>query len=257
MKIATYNCNSIRTRLGLVLDWLAAEQPDVLALQETKVKDEDFPRAAFEEAGYSVAFRGEKSYNGVALAARGELRDVRFGLDDEGPADEARLVCARASGVAVVNTYVPQGASPDSPKFQYKLEWLARLLDWFGRHLTPRSKVVWVGDLNIAPEPIDVHDHERLLGHVCHRPEVFEAFGKFLEWGFVDVFRKHRPDPGEYSFFDYRVPNAVERGLGWRVDHVLATPPMAKKSVAARIDLDSRKEEKPSDHAFVVAEFDV
>lgn len=257
MKIATFNCNSVRSRLPVVLDWLAAEQPDVLALQETKVADDGFPADAIREAGYQVAFRGEKSYNGVALVAKGELRDVRFGLDDGGSPDEARLVCARVPGAAVVNTYVPQGASPDSPKFQYKLEWLSRLLDWFDRHFTPRQKVVWVGDLNIAPEPMDVHDSQRLMGHVCHCPEVFEAFGKFLGWGFVDVFRKHRPDPGEYSFFDYRVPNAVERGLGWRVDHVLATPPMAKKSTAARIDLKARKKEKPSDHCFVVAEFDV
>lgn len=256
MKIATFNCNSIRSRMPLVLDWLKAEAPDALALQETKVADESFPREAIEEAGYHVAFRGQKSYNGVALITREPPKDVRFGLDDGEEPDEPRLVEAKVGGVVVVNTYVPQGRDALSVKFQYKLRWLERLLDYFDSRFTRRKRLVWVGDFNIAPEPMDVYDSERLMGHVCHHPDVFAAWRKFLDWGFVDVFRKHRPGAGEYSFFDYRVPKALERGMGWRVDHILATPVVANKSTAAWIDLDTRKRDKPSDHAVVVAEFE-
>lgn len=257
MKIATFNCNSVRSRLPIVTDWLKENAPDALGLQETKVVDEDFPEEAFRQIGYEIVFRGQKSYNGVALATRSKAKDVRFGLDDGGDPDGPRLAHAVVDGVVIVNTYVPQGHEPDSDRFAYKLEWLDRLRDYFDRHYTKRKRIVWIGDLNIAPEPIDVYDHKRLLGHVCHHPAVFEKFEALVNWGFVDVFRKHRPDAGEYSYFDYRMRNGLERGLGWRVDHILATPPMAKKSMDAWIDLGPRKKERPSDHTFVVAQFDV
>ena len=255
MKIASFNCNSVRARMPIVLDWLDDQAPDVLALQETKVVDEDFPEEAFEGAGYHVVFRGQKSYNGVALASRSKPKNVRFGLDDREEPDESRLICAVVDGVTIVNTYVPQGREPDSDKFRYKLRWLERLLDYFGRHFTKRKRLVWVGDLNIAPTPIDVYDHKRLLGHVCHCREVFDAFERFLAWGFVDVFRKHHPEPDQYTFFDYRLSGAVERGRGWRVDHVLATPVMARKSTDAYVDLKPRNKERPSDHTPLVVEF--
>jgi len=256
-KIATFNCNSVRSRLAVILDWLAARSPDVLALQETKVVDELFPCSEFEAAGYHVVFRGEKAYNGVAIAGKLTPRNAAFGLDDGGPADEARLVRATFGGIVVVNTYVPQGQDVTSPMFKYKLEWIRRLGDYFRRHSSPRRRLVWVGDFNVAPEPMDVYDSPRILGHVCHHPKVFEAFAAVKAWGFVDVFRKHRPDPGEYSFFDYRVPRALERGMGWRVDHVWATRPLAAKSVDAWIDLEPRRKPKPSDHTFVMAEFEL
>ena len=256
MRIATFNCNSVRARMPILTDWIEANAPDVLALQETKVVDEDFPREPFEALGYAVAFRGQKSYNGVALLSKPPLKDVNAGLDDGGEPDEARLIRATVSGVVIVNTYVPQGREPDSPQFRYKLEWLRRLRDYFDRHFTRRRRIVWVGDFNVAPEPIDVYDSKRILGHVCHCPAVFEALAEVRDWGFVDVFRMHKPEPGLYSFFDYRLPRAVERDMGWRVDHVYATRAMAKKSVDAWIDLDPRRREKPSDHTPVVAEFD-
>ena len=255
-KLATFNANSIRSRLPLVLEWLSRNRPDVLCLQETKVQDPDFPKDAFEEAGYHVAFRGEKRGAGVAIAGLAELEDVTFGLDDGGPPDEARLIRATVRGIPIVNTYVPQGRSPDHEMFRYKLEWLARLRNYFERHFSPEAPLIWCGDFNVAPEEIDVHNPVRLRNHVDFHPEARAALARIKEWGFVDVFRKHHPgEPGQYTFWDYRVKGALERNLGWRVDHIWATRPLAEKSVAAWIDREARKAEKPSDHTFLVAEF--
>ena len=257
MRIASFNCNSVRARLPVIMDWLAAARPDMLALQETKVQDRDFPAAAFEEAGYHVVFRGQKSYNGVAIASRVKPSRVRFGLDDSGEPDEPRLAQASFGALVLVNTYVPQGTDPKSPRFQHKLEWLRRLGGYFDRNFTKRRRLIWLGDLNVAPLPIDVYDHKRLLGHVCHHPDEFAALDRLRQWGFTDVFRKHKPEPGLFSFFDYRVPNALERGMGWRVDHIWATPPVARKSLDAWIDVEPRKRPKPSDHTPIVADFDL
>lgn len=255
-KVATFNVNSLRSRLHLVLPWLEKHRPQVLCMQETKVPDDGFPVEEFERIGYYVVFRGQRGRNGVAIASLDEPQEVSFGLDDGGPADEDRLIRGTFSGVAVVNTYVPQGQSPDSPMFPYKLEWFRRLREFFSRHYSPDQLLLWCGDLNVAPEEIDVHNPKRLLGHVCFRPEVWEAFERVKQWGFVDVFRKHHPgEAGQYTFFDYRVPRAVERGLGWRVDHILATRPLAEKSVDCWIDLAPRRATKPSDHTPLVAQF--
>jgi len=257
MRVATFNCNSVRARLPIIGDWLAAQEPDILCLQETKVQDRDFPESAFTAAGYRVSFRGQKGYNGVAIVSKSAPADVRFGLDDGGEPDEPRLACAEIDGVHVVNTYVPQGTDPESPKFQYKLAWLDRLRGFFERHFTPQQPVLWTGDLNVAPTPIDVFDHDRLLGHVCHHPDEFAALATCLDWGFTDVFRKHCPEPNQFTFFDYRLPKSVDRGLGWRIDHILATPPLAERSTGAFIDLEPRRRAKPSDHTFLVADFDL
>jgi exodeoxyribonuclease-3 len=255
--VATFNANSIRSRLPIVLDWLAAHRPDVLGLQETKVQDTLFPAAAFEAAGYRVVFRGQKAYNGVALVSREPARDVRFGLDDGGEPDEARLISATVGPLRVVNTYVPQGREIEHEMFAYKLRWFARLKDYFARHFTPRQRLVWVGDLNVAPAPMDVHNPREQTNHVCFHDAVRQAFADAVSWGFVDVFRKHHPEPGQYTFFDYRMPRSLDRGLGWRVDHVLATPPLAAASTDCFIDLAPRRAEKPSDHTFVAADFAV
>jgi exodeoxyribonuclease-3 len=256
-KIATFNANSIRARLPIVIPWLEENAPDVLAIQETKVQDKDFPSADFEAAGWHVIFKGEKSYNGVAIVSRPEPMEVDFGFDDGGPADETRLARAKIGPVNVVNTYVPQGTAVDSPRFQYKLEWFARLKRLFSDNYTPESLLVWVGDLNVAPEPIDVYDAKKLDGSVCYHPDERKALGSVREWGFVDVFRKHCPDEGQYSFWDYRIPNSVKRNIGWRLDHILATEPLAAASKSALVDREPRLLPRPSDHTFVVAEFDV
>lgn len=257
-KVATFNCNSIRSRLPLVLSWLEKEEPDVLCLQETKVQDGEFPEAAIREAGYHPGFRGQKGQAGVAILTKEEPKEVDFGLDDGGPPDEARLVMIRIGEIPIVNTYVPQGQSIDSPMFQYKLEWFSRLGDYFARHFSPHEPLLWCGDFNVAPEDIDVHSPQKLLNHVDFHPEVRAALERIRAWGFVDVFRRHHPgEPGQYTFWDYRVPGALERNLGWRVDHIWATKPLAEKSVRAWIDREARRAEKPSDHTFLVAEFQI
>jgi exodeoxyribonuclease-3 len=256
LKIATLNVNSVRIRLDQVLDWLGRESPDVLCLQETKVQDKDFPAETFEQAGYRVAFKGQKSHAGVAIASREEPRDVRFGLDDGGPPDEVRLVRAFLGDIAVVNTYVPQGRSPDSEQFQYKLDWLERVRRFFERHYAPEGLVVWVGDFNVATEPIDVHDPKGLKNHVDYHPDARAALERVRRWGFVDVFRKHHPgEAQQYTFWDYRVRDAVGRGVGWRVDHIWATESLALRSTGSWIDVEARRAERPSDHTFLVAEF--
>ncbi|MEI6972057.1 MAG: exodeoxyribonuclease III [bacterium] len=257
MRIATFNANSIRSRISVVLDWLKTNNPDVLCIQETKVTDDLFPAQAFRDAGYSVVFRGEKSYNGVCVASRTEMTEVRFGLDDGGQADETRLVSAKIGPVRVINTYVPQGREIDNAMYQYKLDWFRRLKDYFDRHFKPSQKVVWVGDLNVAPEAADIHNPSEQQNHVCFHVDVRREFEATRAWGFVDVFRKHHPEAGQYTFFDYRTVNAVERGMGWRVDHILATAPLAARSTAASIDLRPRMAAKPSDHTFLTADFDI
>jgi exodeoxyribonuclease-3 len=258
LKIATYNVNSIRSRLHIIIPWLERNRPTIFCMQETKVEDERFPATEFEGAGYHVIFKGEKQYNGVAIASLERPEEVSFGLDDGGPADGDRLISGVFSGIAVVNTYVPQGYDRESPRFQYKLRWFKRLREFFAKHYSPKELLIWCGDLNVAPEEIDVHNPKRILGHVCFNPEVWEGLASVKSWGLVDMFRKHHPnEPGQYTFFDYRVPKAVERGLGWRVDHILATPPLADKSKSCSIDMNPRIAEKPSDHTIVVAEFEV
>ncbi|MBN1811662.1 MAG: exodeoxyribonuclease III [Anaerolineae bacterium] len=256
LKVATYNANSIRARMGLILDWLGRESPDILCVQETKVQDKDFPAGPIEEAGYHVVFKGQKAHAGVAIISREESHEVAFGIDDGEEPDEARLIRAVIGGISVVNTYVPQGRDPESEHFRYKLCWFERLRAFFERHYTLDGLLVWVGDLNVALEPIDVYDPKALEGHVCYRPEVREALQRVGEWGFVDVFRRHHPgEPRLYTYYDYRARNPVERGIGWRVDHIWATESLAAKSANAWIDTEARLAERPSDHTFLVAEF--
>lgn len=255
MKIATYNVNSIRSRLHIVLPWLQKNAPDYFCMQETKVADDKFPAAEFAEAGYQVVFKGNKQYNGVAIASRVKPQKVVFGLDDE-PNDAERLIAATYDDLTVINTYVPQGQDRESPQFAYKLNWFGRLRKYLKKHFQPQNRIVWCGDLNVAPEKIDVHDPERILGHVCFNPEVWKAYEDVKSWGFVDIFRRHHPDEaGRYTFFDYRVRDAVARNMGWRVDHILATQSLASLSFHCNIDLSTRLAEKPSDHVVMYAEF--
>lgn len=253
MKIATFNCNSVRSRLDAVLGWLAEQSPDYLCLQETKTQDAEFPAEAFTSAGWSVVFKGEKSYNGVAIVSKKPADEVSFGLDTA-PADEPRLVHARYGPVHVINTYVPQGRDIEHPMYAYKLEWFARLRRYFEKRFSPLDPVLWCGDLNVARHPIDVTNPETKAGHVCYHEAVREAFEKTLSFGFTDLFRQHHPDRVDYSFYDYRVPFDPGRKRGWRIDYVLATEPLARKSVKAWIDLAPRSRPKPSDHVPLVAE---
>jgi exodeoxyribonuclease-3 len=225
-------------------------------MQETKVEDGKFPVGEFEGAGYGVFFKGERQYNGVAIASLEKPAMVDSGLDDGNPPDKDRLIRCVSSGIHIINTYIPQGRERESPHFAYKLEWFRRLRNFLDTLYSPDEPLIWCGDLNVAPEAIDVHDPKRLLNHVCFTPEVREAFHRVKSWGLVDIFRKLHPGmPGNYTFYDYRVPKSVERGLGWRVDHILATPSLAAKSISCTIDMKTRIAERPSDHTVLVAEF--
>jgi exodeoxyribonuclease-3 len=258
MLIATFNCNSIRVRLETILAWLAEHRPDVLALQETKCPDESFPADAIREAGWHVVYRGEKSYNGVAVLTAREPDEASFGLGDgDGGESGTRLARVRLGDVHVLNTYVPQGWAIGSEKFRFKLDWLARLRAYVERNFdAKRSKLIWAGDLNVAPTPADVYDPKRIWPHVCFCQEVIDAFENVAAWGFVDVFRKHIPQEGVYTYWDYRIRTSVRDNLGWRIDHVLATAPAAAKSTECFVDFGPRRAAKPSDHTFVAARFE-
>ena len=181
-KIATYNVNSVRSRLPIVLPWPERNRPSVLCLQETKTEDAKFPAKDFEDAGWNVAYRGGESYNGVAIVSS-ESPTGSLGSTTGAPADEDRLIRAVFSGITVVNTYIPQGFERESPKFAYKLEWLDRLKKFFAKHYKPDQLLLWCGDINVAREDIDVHNPKRILGHVDFNPEVWEAFDNVEDVG--------------------------------------------------------------------------
>jgi exodeoxyribonuclease-3 len=256
MKAATFNTNSIRARMPIIKDWLAHTDPDVLCLQETKVQDKDFPIDPLEEAGYQMIFKGQKSYNGVAIISKHPLVPLGYSLH-EGNDDQARFISARIGDIPVINTYVPQGTALGTEKFQYKLTWLKDLLSFIKRTYTPHLPLLLTGDFNVALEDADLYDPQRFDGEVCFHPDERALMAEYFKWGFVDVFRKHNPEGGHYTFWDYRIPNALKRNLGWRLDYILTTKPLAEKSKNAWIDIEPRMRERPSDHTFLIAEFDI
>lgn len=256
-KIASFNTNSVRARMKIILDWLEKERPDALCLQETKVEDSKFPAEDFSAAGYNCIFKGQKSYNGVAILSPHRIEEFNYEPLDFEAAGEARLLAARIKGVNIVNSYVPQGRAVDSDLFIYKLNWLKGIKEFFQNNYDPGAYVVWAGDFNVALEPIDVYAPERLYGRVCYHPEEHKVMQKVKEWGFVDVFRQHVQEEGHYTFWDYRVPNGVKRKMGWRIDHIWAAEPLALLSSRAWIDMEPRLKEKPSDHTFISAEFNI
>jgi len=222
------------------------------------VQDADFPAEPIHNAGYHVAYRGQKAHSGVAIISRLVADNVSWGLEDDEEEDDHRLIRADFPGISVVNTYVPQGRAVDSEHFQYKLRWFERLLRYFEGHFDSSHPVLWTGDFNVATEEIDVHDPKRLAKHVDFHPDARAALETLRDWGFVDLFRQHHPgEPEQYTYWDYRVRGAIDRGVGWRIDHLWATAPLAAKSVSSWIDTEARRLEKPSDHTFLLAEFDM
>ncbi len=254
--IATFNVNSVRTRLPVITRWLSAHPMDILCLQETKVDDTHFPSDPFSSLGYHAYFRGEKSYNGAAILSREKLIDVRFGFEDgEKPAAATRLVLARYKKIHILNTYVPQGKSIDHPDYSMKLRFLERIRQLLEERFRPSDLLLWVGDMNVAPTDKDVTRPATKKKHVCFHSAVRETFAHVVSWGFIDVFRKHRPGEGEFTFWDYRVKNSLERNIGWRVDHILATPPLADVSLDCLADREVRAWDRPPDHTVVKAVF--
>jgi exodeoxyribonuclease III len=254
-RVATFNCASVRARVEQVIGWLGHYPVDVLCLQETKVEDDAFPVMDFRMAGYEVAFRGQKGRNGVAIASREPPSQVGWGLDG-GPDVEARLMWAEVCGIAVVNTYVPQGQATDSTEFAYKLDWLGRLRDFFARQYSPQDPLLWLGDFNVAPEPIDLYAPDVFGNAADFHPAAREALERIRAWGFVDVFRQLHPEPGHYTYWDYRLRDSLTHNRGWRIDHIWATAPLAARATSAWIDVEARRARRPSDHTFLVAEFE-
>ena len=263
MQIATWNVNSVRTRLEQVLSWLETVQPDLLCLQETKVDDPLFPAAAFETAGWNVQIHGQKSYNGVALLSREPLEDVRFGFLGELPNDadanqlnqQKRVISALLDGVRVVNLYVPNGSSVNSDKYQYKLSWLACLKRYVEAQSERGEPLCMVGDFNIAPENRDIHDPERLSGGIMATSAERGALNAALGDRLADVFRVFEPDAGHWSWWDYRT-GAWDRDRGWRIDHIYLCEELMGLARSCIIHKQVRGNTQPSDHAPVSVEID-
>ncbi|HOI96088.1 MAG TPA: exodeoxyribonuclease III [Syntrophobacter fumaroxidans] len=256
-KVATFNVNGIRSRMAPVLEWLARHRPDALCLQELKCQNADFPLDAFRKAGYFAAFRGQKAFNGVAVLSRSEPSEVLLEFGDGKPDEEARLIAVKLNGIWIVNTYVPQGRSPEEPAFEYKLDFFGRLKSWLDGRFEPSQPLVWTGDINVAPEAIDLFDPKRLAGKVGFHPREHEALASVAAWGLVDVFRRLHPDTKQFTFWDYRLPQSFKRNLGWRLDHIYATRPLADACLECQADGEPRGRESPSDHTPVWAEFDL
>jgi exodeoxyribonuclease-3 len=258
-KIATFNVNSLKARLPIVESFLRRDAPDVLCFQETKCRDEEFPAEFFANLGYECAYSGMKSYNGVAIVSRAAPDESWIGFGDgaDSESDRARLIGARFADVSVVCTYVPQGKSMDHPDFLYKLRFFERLHSLFEQRFKISDKLLWTGDINVAPLDMDVTHPENKRDHVCCCAEVKSALSRVVSWGFVDLFRKYRPDKGEFSFWDYRVKDAFSRNIGWRIDHLFATPALADMSRDACVVRDLRAMERPSDHTAVAAVFEL
>ena len=253
MKIATWNVNSLKVRLEHVLDWLGAEQPDVLALQETKLTDDNFPADDFEAAGYHVRFTGQKTYNGVALISRSRPKDVVMdvaGLDDP----DRRIISATYGDTRVLNLYVVNGQEVGSDKYLHKLHWLDKVTEHVAREIAVHPRYVVLGDFNIAPDDRDVWDPLEWHGKIlCSTPER-NALRGLVSLGLTDTFRQHDDRDKQFSWWDYR-GGGFARGLGLRIDLILASDALRERCTRCWIDDGPRQRDRPSDHTPVVAEF--
>ena len=251
MKIASWNVNSLKVRLPQLLNWLAAEQADIICLQETKQEDHHFPQKEIEAAGFHVIFAGQKTYNGVALLSRHEISAPLVGNPFFADPQQ-RLISGTTNGMRVICAYVPNGESLESEKFTYKLAWLAALQKWLTDELATYPKLVIAGDFNIAPEDRDVHDPKEWIGQILCSDAERQAFQNILALGLKDSFRLVKQADKTFSQWDYR-RLCFQRNAGVRIDHVLLSTPLAEQCQAAGIDRMMRKEERPSDHAPVWA----
>ena len=254
MIIATFNVNSIRTRLPVITRWLQEKSPDLLFLQETKTQDKDFPALTLAEAGYKSFYHGEKSYNGVAVLVKDTITgtSITYGFNDG--TYPARVLTLRHKDLTVLNTYVPQGQALNTPAYAEKIEFFAHVRKVIEREMS--GLFLWLGDLNVAPEAIDVTHPETKKNHVCFCDEIRKVFAD-TKAGLADVFRKFNPEGGVYTFYDYRVKGAVERNIGWRIDHMLASESLAGLALKCSADIEPRTWERPSDHVPVIAELNI
>ena len=249
MKIATFNVNGINGRLPVLLRWLKESRPDVACLQELKAPDEKFPRAAIEQAGYGAIWHGQKSWNGVAILARGKAPgETRRGLPGDPDDTHSRYIEAEIEGMTVGCLYLPNGNPAPGPKFDYKLAWLARLNRYAARLLASKRPVVLAGDYNVIPTELDAYKPERWVDDALFFPESRAAYAKLVKQGWTDALRKLHRGEKVFTFWDY-FRNAWSRDAGIRIDHLLVSPPLAKRLTRAEVDRDVRGWEKASDHA--------
>jgi len=254
MKIATYNVNGINGRLPVLLRWLAERQPDVVCLQELKAPQEKFPVAAIEAAGYHAIWHGQKSWNGVAMLSRvGPPVETRRGLPGDPDEQQSRYIEAAVNGVLVAGLYLPNGNPRPGPKFEYKMRWFDQLIEHSAELMASGMPVIIAGDFNVMPTERDVYKPERWLDDALFAPEVRAAFFRLIDQGWTDALRTLHPDETIYTFWDY-FRNAYARNAGLRLDHLLLSPVLAPRLLAAEVDRDVRGWEKSSDHAPVWVE---
>ena len=258
MKIATFNINGIKARIGQLGDWLDSSRPDVAVLQELKSVDESFPREFVEDRGYNLETHGQKSYNGVAILSKLPLEDVSRGLPGDDGDEEARWIEATVTGrraIRVCGLYLPNGNPAPGPKYDYKLAWMKRLKSRAEALLVDEMPALMLGDYNVIPQAEDAKLPEAWIDDALYRPETRRAFRRILNLGFTDAFRVRKRGGGHYSFWDYQ-GNARDRNHGIRIDHVLMSPQAADLLNDCGIEAEQRDSEKPSDHVPVWVEID-
>ena len=251
IRIATWNVNSVKQRVDNIVTWLNERAPDIVCLQEIKCVDDAFPAEPFESLGYNVAVHGQKTFNGVALLSKHPFDEVTPRLPGEDTDDQARFleaVVSTASGVVrVANLYLPNGNPPNTEKYQYKIKWMNRLIEYAHQRLPLQEALVLAGDFNVIPTPADVHDPAAWAGDALYLPQTRERFRALTHLGLTDALRAVSDDPGLYTFWDYQA-GAWQKNNGIRIDHLLLSPQAADRLVAAGIDKHVRSWEKPSDH---------
>ena len=255
MKLATWNVNSLKVRLPQVLDWAGRHRPDVLCLQETKLEDANFPSREIAEAGYQVLCSGQRTYNGVAILSLAAGADCAIGIADYEDAQK-RVIAASVNGVRVVCAYVPNGENVESDKYQYKLKWLAAFRGWLATELARYPRLAVLGDFNIAPEERDVYDPKAWEGQVLFSEPERAAFGRLIGLGLKDAFRLFEQPDRSFTWWDYRM-NSFRRKLGLRIDHILLSEQLSRQCASCTIDVEPRRNERPSDHAPVIAELNL
>ena len=264
MLIATWNVNSIRTRLSQIIDWINQVNPDILCLQETKVMDESFPVEPFEELGYSVEVYGQKSYNGVAIISKTKAENVTKGfygcIESDQNLDtfleQKRLISAYISGIKFINVYVPNGSSLESDKFKYKINWLSCLSSFLDEQEKKGELICLLGDFNIAPSNLDIHDQIKYEGGIMASDIERNSLNNVLKGRLIDSFRIFEKNTGHWTWWDYR-NNAYELNKGWRIDHIYISKELSSKLKSCVIDSSPRANLRPSDHVPVMIDLNL
>ncbi len=264
MLIATWNVNSIRTRLSQIIDWINQVNPDIICLQETKVMDENFPNEPFEKLGYSVEVYGQKSYNGVAIISKIKAENVKkgfYGCKDSDQnteifLDQKRLISAEINGIKIINVYVPNGSSLSSDKFLYKINWLNCLASFLDEQEKEGQLICLMGDFNVAPSDLDIHDPDKYAGGIMASEIERNALNNVLKKRLIDSFRIFEKNKGHWSWWDYR-NNSYELNKGWRIDHIYISKELSSKLKSCVIDSSPRENIRPSDHAPVMIDLNL